>query len=181
MRSGVICQMLVLVFFTTLCAHTLQAEESAKDTVVELRELLATQEELVTKIKADFHRLKYELPYNHVKQVIGLEKFVKHLDTNGKKVQQLLGQVETIEPAAGNSVMTDGEMTAEQLTKWIKERSGCPESKYKALEKMLPYVTDLTPFNLDILVYTVTTDEKYKWDRRDVVELGKKLMAEKAQ
>ena len=44
---------------------------------------------------------------------------------------------------------------------------------------MLPYVTDLTPFNLDILVYAVSTDKEYKWDRKAVVDLGEKMMAEK--
>ncbi len=168
----------MLIVFGTVRAH---AEGTINTPLEQLQAKVAQQAQLVTKLRAEFHRLKYEvIPHAYSKSIVDVEKIVGAIGANTATIEhELLPELETQGTSQGN-VSVDS-MTAAQLAEWVETIEGGAEGRTKAIIEMLPFVTDLNPLTLRMLAYKTTVNMFFDYRVKEVLDAGTKILNERNQ
>ena len=176
----------VLMLFVSMSQGFGAKNPSAKEQLVEA---LTKQAELVTTLRAEFHRLKYEdIPHAYASKLVKVEKIVGKIGTNSSFiVSEIAPKLDTVvSPSVNNTnaeSTNDSSMTVEQLSKWIIAHDTRIATRVKATCEMLAFVSNLTPMTLEKLAYAVTATPHYNYndERLEIIAAGKTLLAQRAK
>lgn len=148
-----------------------------------LAEAVAAQTELVTTLRAEFHRLKYEkIPHAYSRYLVDVEKIVGKIGSNSATIEQEIIPDLKLTPtgsaqADGASSASGKSMTAEELANWIMAHESKTDKRVKAAITMFPYVSNLNLMTLEKLAYAIGGDPYYKYNRKKILEAGQEFLA----
>ena len=177
MNNNLLCYTVVLCLLAPFSAISARAEDGTDNSLEQLQVKLAKQDELITKLRAEFHRLKYVvIPHAYSKSIVDVEKIVGAIGANAADMEQeILPKLQHQETAPSTTTAEHQSMTAAELALWLNNTTaGNPGNKCTAIIEMLPYVSDLTPLTLRRLAYTPTTSYCWAKEIQSVIDVGTK-------
>ncbi len=154
-----------------------------------LASAMAEQGKLVTTLRAEFHRLKYEkIPHPYAKFLVDVEKIVGQIGSNSATIEhEIIPDLKlhtSISAQSGNSGNpSDDSMTVKELADWIIGHKSAIKKRVQGTVAMFPYLTNLTPMTLEKLAYAVTADPCYEYSsyRNEIIAAGKEFLAKQSK